>query len=148
MANGQYDKNNGDNWDEQPKYDGGAEKNNYSQYSPPTGNSIYPDRPPLDTEGSTSKILGFVGLFVTLCFCQIAGIVLGIIGLSKARASARNLGFETSDAATGRVLGIVNIVLGILYILVIIAYGVFLIVSGSLAAMMADGGIEGFAFSA
>ena len=151
MANEYDPKQNGDNWDDQPKYDGGAEKNNYRQYTPPTGNGIFPDhmgqQPVRDQDGSTSKTLGFVGLFVTLCFCEIAGIILGIIGLTKARSSARTLGFETSDAATGRVLGIVNIVLGILRILVTIGYIVFMIVTGAMSAMLAGEGIEALTFA-
>lgn len=152
MANDYDPKKNGDNWDDQPKYDGGAEKNYYRQYTPPTDNGIFPDRPaqpPRDAEGSTSKVLGFVGLFLTICgCCNIAGIVLGIIGYVKARASFRTLGFETSDAATGRVLGIVDIVLGSLSVLVSIAYAVFLIVSGSFAAMMAGEAGTAFPFQA
>ncbi|MBO4284169.1 MAG: hypothetical protein J5958_06060 [Clostridia bacterium] len=146
-----YDpKKSNDNWDDQPKNDGGSGNNYYRQYTPPTGNGIFPDhmgqQPPRDQDGSTSKTLGFVGLFVTLCFCDLAGIILGIIGLSKARSSARILGFESSDAATGRVLGIVNIVLGCLRLLVSIGYIIFLVVTGTFSAMLAGEGIEALTF--
>ena len=151
MAYEPYDpKNSKDNWDEQPKYDGDSDNNRYRQYTPPTGNGIFPNQmgqPPRDDHGATSKTLGFVGLFVTLCFCDIAGIILGIIGLSKARTSAQLLGFETSDAATGRVLGIVNIVLGSLRVLITIGYFVFLIITGTLSAMLAGEGIQAWNFA-
>lgn len=131
-------QNSGDNWDENPKY---AEKDNaggetggghyyYKQYTTPTGNPPPVNLPQPDSDGSTSKTLGIIGLIVTLCSCQIAGIVLGIIGLAKAKRSKQNLGFETPEAATGRVLGIVNIVLGILMIILSAVMTAFYIASG------------------
>ena len=151
MAYEPYDpKKSNDNWDDQPKYDGDSDNNRYRQYTPPTGNGIFPNQmgqPRRDEDGATAKTLGIVGIFVTLCFCQLAGIILGIIGYSKARASFRNMGFETSDAATGRVLGIVNIVLGSLSILATIAYFVFLILTGTLTAMLAGEGIQAWNFA-
>lgn len=136
MQDDKYEKS-GDNWDENPKY---AEKDNaggetggghyYKQYTTPTGNPPPVNLPQPDSDGSTSKTLGIVGLIVTLCSCQIAGIVLGIIGLAKAKRSKQNLGFETPEAATGRVLGIVNIVLGILMIILSAVMTAFYIVSG------------------
>ena len=154
MAYEPYDpnNNNNDNWDDRQKNDGGYGNNNYRQYTPPTGNGIFPNQmgqqPPRDQDGPTSKTLGFVGLFVTLCFCQLAGIILGIIGYAKARNSARTLGFESSDAATGRVLAIVNIVVGSLSILVSIAYVVFLVATGAFAAFLSGEGFEAFGFAA
>ena len=112
------EKNGFDNWDEKPKYDGPEEKRYYTQYTPPTpGNGIIPERPvmpPRDSDGKTSKILGFIGLALVLCLNQIAGIVLGIIGLCKANKSIRTLGYKSPDANTGKVLGIINIVVGCL----------------------------------
>ena len=130
-------KNTGDNWDESPKY---ADKENageggghyyYKQYTTPTGNPPPVNLPQQrDNDGSLSKTLGIIGLIVTLCSCQVAGIVLGIIGLSKAKRSKQTLGFETTEAATGRVLGIVNIVLGILMIILSAVMTAFYIASG------------------
>lgn len=140
MANG-YDQ---DNWDDQPKYDGDAPSGDYKHYKTPEGGSFsdpgYRPQPPRqDTDGASSKKLGIVGLIVTLCCCQIAGIVLGIIGYGKAKRSAQNLGYETSDAATGRVLAIINIVLGILSIVGSVASIVF---SGVLTALLAGEGVD------
>ena len=140
MANG-FDQ---DNWDEKPKYDGSNSTGNYKQYKAPEGGGsggpgFQPPRQ--DTDGATSRTLGIIGIFVTLCCCQIAGIVLGIIGYGKAKRSAQNLGYETSDAATGRVLGIVNIVLGILSI---VGSVVTLVLSGTMTALLAGEGLEAF----
>lgn len=139
MANG-FDQ---DNWDEKPKYDGNNSTGNYKQYTPSGGGSGGPGfQPPRqDTDGATSRTLGIIGIFVTLCCCQIAGIVMGIIGYGKAKRSAQNLGYETSDAATGRVLGIVNIVLGILSI---VGSVVTFVLSGTMTALLAGEGLEAF----
>ena len=137
----QDDKNingNGDNWDETPKDDGkenagkGTDGGHYyyKQYTTPTGNPPPVNLPQRDGDGATAKTLGIIGLVVTLCSCQIAGIVLGVIGLAKAKRSKQNLGFETPEAATGRVLGIVNIVLGILLIVLSAVMTAFYIASG------------------
>ena len=172
MANDRYDPNkNSDNWDEAPKInwdevpkndwssdqknDGGSSNNNYyRRYTPPTGGSgnggAPGGQPQRDVDGSTSKTLGIVGLVLTICVCQIAGIVLGIIGLSKAKKSANDFGYETSDAATGRVLGIVNIVLGVLMIVLSIAMSVFYIASGMFDEIIkeaAGNGVETFVSS-
>ncbi|MBP5427782.1 MAG: DUF4190 domain-containing protein [Clostridia bacterium] len=172
MADDRYDPNkNSDNWDEAPKINwdevpkndwssnqtngGGSNNNYYRRYTPPTdggpGNGGAPGgQPQRDADGSTSKILGIVGLIVNICVCQIAGIVLGIIGFVKARKSARDLGYETSDAATGRVLGIVNIVLGVLMIVLSIAMTVFYIASGMFDEIfkeVAGEGVETFVSS-
>lgn len=164
MANNQYDpKKDSDNWDEAPKInwdatpkndwnenqknDGGSGNNHYRQYTPPTGNGIFPNQmgqPPRDENGAASKTIGIIGLFVTLCFCQIAGIVMGIIGYNKARTSFRILGFESSEAATGRVLGIVNIVLGAILLIGSIASIIF---TGVLTALLAGEGVEAWNFS-
>ena len=140
MAN-EYDQ---DNWDEKPKYDGDASTGNYKQYKAPEGGGAGgpgSQPPQQDSDGATSKTIGFIGLFVTLCCCQIAGIVMGIIGYGKAKRSAQALGFETSDAAIGRVLAIVNIVLGILSI---IGSVVTVVLTGTLTALMNGEGLEAF----
>ena len=138
MAN-EYDQ---DNWDEKPKYDGNAASGNYKQYkAPENGGFGGPPQRREDPDGALSRTLGFVGLFVTLCCCQIAGIVLAIIGYSKAKRSVQNLGYETSDAATGRVLAIVNFVLAVLSIVGSVAT---LVLTGALTALMNGEGLEDF----
>jgi len=156
MANDWYEPEGGrDNWDDAPQKDddrenAGNDGNFYKRYAPPTGGGYYGNsapQPPEDADGALSRTLGIIGLIVTVCSCQIAGIVLGIIGLLKAKKSARDLGFETSNAATGRVLGIVNIVLGSLLILFTIAMFVFYFVTGLFEKLLADAGAETAALS-
>lgn len=135
MQDDKTPKSGGDNWDETPKNEGKENADNggryyYKQYTTPTGNPPPVNLPQRDGDGATSKTLGIIGLIVTLCSCQVAGIVLGIIGLAKAKRSKQNLGFETPEAAAGRVLGIVNIVLGILMIILSVVMTAFYIVSG------------------
>lgn len=137
MANG-YDQ---DNWGEKTKNDGDSSFGSYKQYKTPEGggSGFQPQPPRQDSDGATSRTLGIIGLFVTLCCCQIAGIVLGIIAFSKAKRSAQNLGYETSDAATGKVLGIVCIVLGILSI---VGSVVTAVLTGTLSAVLAGEGLN------
>ena len=144
MAFDDFDKNNGtDNWDEKPKNDGDSGNNYYRQYTTPagsgTGGAAPQGQPQRDADGSTAKTLGIVGLIVNFCCCQLAGIIIGIIGYSKANRSIKNLGYETSDASTGRVLGIINIVLGTLFLVGSIAYSIF---TGVLTGLLAGEGLE------
>lgn len=139
-GNTEPDTSGTDNWDEKPKYDGPEEKRYYTQYTPPTpGNGIIPERPvmpPRDSNGKVSKILGFIGLALALCLNRIAGIVLGIIALCKANKSIRTLGHKSSDATAGKVLGIIDIVLGVLMLVFIISYFCFLFYTGLFEEMV------------
>lgn len=61
---------------------------------------------------SSSQTLGIVALIVSLVCCPLVGIILGIIAISKASKAKNLIGEEPSEARTGRVCGIVAIVLG------------------------------------
>ena len=86
---------------------------------------------PNDPSANTSQTLGIVGLLVSFFCCGLAGIIMGIIACSKAKASAMTLGFEVPEARTGRVCGIIAIVLGALRI---VGYLVYFIVIWALGA--------------
>lgn len=140
MADNRYDHDDGsDNWDETPKNDGGNYYRPYGSTGGENGNGFFSDiRPPQDTDGASAKTIGLVGLFLTICFCRIAGIILGIIGYNRAIRSIRNLGYETPDASTARVLGIVDIVLGAL---LLVGSAVTLIFSGLLTGFFGGEGL-------
>ena len=109
------------------------QQNNYYQpygsKAPHDGNYGYNGFPdgnkPADPDGTASKTIGIIGLIVSFCFCQIAGLIMGIIGYRKANLSVAKLGFETSDASAGRVLGIINIVLSILLLIGVVISAFF-----------------------
>ncbi|MBR2010209.1 MAG: hypothetical protein IKA06_00465 [Clostridia bacterium] len=63
---------------------------------------------------SSSQTLGIVGLIISLICCPLIGIILGIIAISKASTAKSLLGHEPSEAKTGRICGIIAIILGVL----------------------------------
>ena len=101
------------------------QQNNYYQpygsKAPHDGNYGYNGFPdgnkPADPDGTASRTIGIIGLIATFCFCQIAGLILGIIGYRKANQSVAKLGFETPEASAGRVLGIINVVVAALLLI-------------------------------
>ena len=80
-----------------------------------------------EKKASTSKILGIVGLVVGLACCGVAGLVLNIISIVMASTSKALLGYEHSDAKTGRVCSIIGIVISVLSVIFYILYVVFVI---------------------
>ncbi len=95
---------------------------------------------PYDNKGKAAQIYGIIALITSITCCPLIGLVLGIIALTNAAASRRFLGFESGQASSGKVLGIVAIVLSALGLLAVIAY-VVLIVVALLAEFGAAGGV-------
>ena len=62
--------------------------------------------------GKISKILGIVGIITSCCgfgfALSVVSLILGIIGAKKSEEA----GFENASAKTGKILGIVGIVIG------------------------------------
>ena len=81
----------------------------YTPVSPIDNNAMQANQ-----TASSSQTLGIVGLIVSLVCCPLIGIILGIIAISKASTAKNMLGYEPSEAKTGRVCGIIAIVLGAL----------------------------------
>ena len=119
MAFDQYDKNDDQNGNRNQN----QQQNYYQPYGKPPHDGNYgyngfaEGQQPADPEGRASRTIGIVGLIVSFCFCQLAGLIMGIIGYRKANDSVAKLGFETPEASAGRVLGIINIVLGALLLI-------------------------------
>lgn len=83
----------------------------------------------------TAQTLGIIALVLSLIFFPPAGIVLGILAISRAGASKRLLGYDISEARVGRTCGIIAIVIGaisivlnvLLSILILVFFNSFLI---------------------
>ena len=134
MAFDQDDKNNAQNGNQQQNnyyqpYEKAPHDGNYGYNGFPNGNK------PSDPEGATSRTLGIIGLIVSFCFCQIAGLILGIIGYRKANQSVAKLGFETPEASAGRVLGIINVVVSVLGLIGLVVTAIF---SSALTALVKE----------
>ena len=85
---------------------------------------------PNDPNANSAQTLGIVGLIVSIVCCALAGLIMGIIACSKAKTSRMTLGYEVPEARTGRICGIIAIVLGalsmagsLIYLIVIWAFG-------------------------
>ena len=88
---------------------------------------------PNDASANSAQTLGIVGLIVSIICCQIAGLILGIIAVSKAKMSRLTLGYEVPAARTGRICGIIAIVISILFMVgTLIYYIIYFLILGSL----------------
>jgi hypothetical protein len=108
--NNNYQNNNYQNNNYQNQY----YQNQYYQSNPNGG--FGPQIEP-DVHGPKAKTFGLIGLIISLFCCPLAGIVLGILAVLRAKDSKNEMGFLSGDASTGRVLGIVAIVIGALSML-------------------------------
>jgi len=81
----------------------------YKPVTPIDNNAIEANK-----HASSSQTLGIVALIVSLVCCPLVGIILGIIAISKASKAKNLIGEEPSEARTGRICGIIAIVLGAL----------------------------------
>ena len=69
--------------------------------------------PPLDQQGISSRNFGIIALILSIFGCCLpAGIVLGILAVSRAARSRRYMGYLSAEAELGRTLGIIAIVVG------------------------------------
>ena len=82
--------------------------NNYS-YDP-----NYAPAPTSDSNASTSMILGIIALVAN--FVGVGGlipIILGALAMSFSKKSVEALGFECSNAKTGRICGMIGLIISI-----------------------------------
>lgn len=111
--NNYNNQNNGQNsWGDPNAQNGGWQYTNgqfYGQQTPLINNTAHANK-----EASTAQTLGIVGLVVSLICCALAGIILGILAISRAGKAKNLLGYESPEAKTGRICGIVAIILGTL----------------------------------
>lgn len=88
-----------------------------------------------DSDGKTAKLYGAIALILNVFGCCLpAGIILGILALMRTRASRKKLGYLSSDANLGKVLGIVSIVWGAVAFLASALYIALLVAMALLGA--------------
>lgn len=83
--------------------------------------------PELLAKANSAFNLAIGGIFVSLCCCGIAGIIMGVISMNNAGgvvAIAPPGSDANSKASTAKILGIVAIVLGVMQMIGGIAYNV------------------------
>lgn len=98
---------------------------------------------PNDPTANSAQTLGIVGLIISIMCCGIAGLILGLLAVSKSKMSRLSLGFEVPEARTGRVCGVIAIVLSIIRI---ITWGIIIIlyILGIVALADAFGDLSAF----
>ena len=109
--------------------------NNYS-YDP-----NYAPAPTSDSNASTSMIMGIIALVAN--FVGLGGlipIILGVLAMSFSKKSVEALGFECSNAKTGRICGLIGLIISIVSIVLVIVglvlYFVFVFVITLLPALL------------
>lgn len=79
---------------------------------------------PNDPNANSAQTLGIVGLIVSIVCCALAGLIMGIIACSKAKTSRMTLGYEAPEARTGRICGIIAIVMAALRMVGSVIYAI------------------------
>ena len=114
--NNYNDQNNNQNsWSDPNAQNGGWQYTNgqfYGQQIPFINNTAHANK-----TASSAQTLGIVGLVISLICCPLVGIILGILAISRASNAKNLLGYESPEAKTGRICGIVAIILGALSII-------------------------------
>ncbi|MDY2826918.1 MAG: hypothetical protein SOT42_03900 [Eubacteriales bacterium] len=64
----------------------------------------------LNADANSAQTMSIIGLIVGFICCSLAGIVLGILALSKSKSVTQQLGYEPAAAKTARIVGIIAIV--------------------------------------
>ena len=117
--NGDY-KNDQNNEQNQGQYNGNNQSNFYREqgYGPQGYNQQNPywnngQNQQADPVGNTAQTFGIVAIVASL-FCSIVGLIFGILAISRARESFMMMQYETPAAKTGRVCGIVAVIVAAL----------------------------------
>ena len=101
------------------------------------GNEAYSEQVDLP-EAKASQIMGILSVVSTCCGFAIVAFILGILGMNKGRKAVRmyemNPGYYTrrsyNQAKTGKLMGTIGLVLGIVPLIGLIIYLVFVIFLG------------------
>ena len=121
-------------FDQQPGGSFPAPDQNKYQFDPqPTAYTPYV-QPKTDTLGSSAQIMGILAIVLSFVCCPIVGIVLGAIAMSRAKRSRMEMGYETGEAKTGNICGIIGLVWGIVATLLSLLYFVLVFVFALLGA--------------
>ena len=105
--NGQYNGNNQSNFYREQGYG----PQGYDRQNPYWNNQ----NQPVDTSGNSAQTMGIVAIVASL-FCSIVGLIVGILAISRARESLMMMQYETPAAKTGRICGIVAVIISALSI--------------------------------
>ena len=112
----------------QYQFDPQPQPNPYTTYTAPKS----------DNYGSSAQIMGILAIVLSIVCCSVVGIVLGLMAMSRAKRSVVDMGFETSEAKTGNICGIIGLVIGIVGTLASLAFIALYIIG--VMSILAEGG--------
>ena len=92
-----------------------------NQQMPPI-NQTWNNQPAPDA--SSAQTQGIVALVLAVLGCNLIALIIGILAITKAGNIARTAGYMPPEARTGRICGIIAIVIAGLYIVLGIVMGV------------------------
>ncbi|MBQ9098362.1 MAG: hypothetical protein IJY50_02935 [Clostridia bacterium] len=76
---------------------------------------------PVDDHAKNAQVFGIVAVIGLFVF-QVLSIVFGAMAMSQAKQSRKALGYECSEAHTGRICGTVGLIIGIISCVAIVLY--------------------------
>ena len=88
----------------------------------PPINQTWNNQPAFDA--SSAQTQGIVALVLAVLGCNLIALIIGILAVSKAGNIARTAGYMPPEARTGRICGIIAIVIAALYIAAGIILGI------------------------
>ena len=81
-------------------------------------------------EAHSAQTLGIVGLVLAILGCNLVGLILGILAVTKSKTAARLAGCDLPEGRTGRICGIASIAISATYIgLLLIPFIIMIIVA-------------------
>ncbi len=82
------------------------------------GNTPFYNQPPMDDVSmrasklaASSKTLGILGIVLSIICCPLVGLILGIMAANRAKTAKMMLGYDLPEAKTGRICGIIAILI-------------------------------------
>ena len=113
--------NNQPNQDNTPDGNDRSDDNRFQPQNPYAGSATY-TTPKTDTFGSSSQIMGILSIVLAFVCCSVIGIVLGAMAISRSKRSVAEMGYESSEAKTGNICGIIGLVIGIIGTLITLVF--------------------------
>lgn len=86
---------------------------------------------------SSAKTMGIISLVISIFCCPLVSLIMGFIAIARARTARVMLGGDLPEGKTGRICGIIAVVLSVAWIIFICAmgYGIYLAFLELLAEM-------------
>ncbi len=118
-------------------YGAGEPGNGGWQYDP---SGAYMQPTTINQHAASAQTLGVIALILSFFVCPLVGLILGVMAMNRAKKSTAELGFECAEAKTGRICGLIGVIISSLALLItlvllaIYAYALFFVFLAALTA--------------